>query len=480
MILLNIYHSWIAEKSGVRSKDPALFCFFMNPVALMLLIMLTLSSYGYCDDLIKATAIKTLTLKDSINTAIMNNRSIQIQEEQIDYARANVMYARSAFLPYLSAGYSYALNDAVPSFPTPNGARKDNGIYYGYNSNNLLSINAKETIYSGGANSAAYKQAKLNVKVADETVRSAKLDVEFECRRLFYGLLLGYETLRIAQDLVGQAQAHYEQTKMMFNQGTASKFDVLQSKVQISKLMPQLISAQNSIDLIMADFKKLLVIRMSEAVAIDGKLDYKLIEIREDAYRDEAYGRNPQMILKLLGIDINKWAIEYAKAGWLPQVTTTANYTFQSDDVGVLILPRQSNWNIGVQASMALFDGFATKAKVDQAKAMYNQSRLQKEDVSDQVAVDIKQACLNLKESKTLIDSQKDTIVEAEEALRLANVRFNNGVGINLDVLDAQTSLAQVEQNLAQGIYDYLMAKAQLNRVMGRQYSGEENHGAGY
>jgi outer membrane protein TolC len=219
---------------------------------------------------------------------------------------------------------------------------------------------------------------------------------------------------------------------------------------------------------------------MAESIAIDGKLDYKLIDITEDKYLQEAYSRNPQMILKLLGIDINKWAIEYAKAGWLPQVNATANYTFESDNVSVLILPRQSLWNVGVQASIALFDGFATKAKVDQARAQYNQARLQKEDIVDQIAVNIKQACLNLVESKTVIDSQKDTVVEATEALRLSNVRFDNGVGINLDVLDAQTSLAQVEQNLAQGIYDYLMAKAQLNRVMGRQYSGEENYGAGY
>ncbi|MBU1037940.1 MAG: TolC family protein, partial [Candidatus Omnitrophica bacterium] len=308
----------------------------------------------------------------------------------------------------------------------------------------------------------------------------AKLDVEFETKRLFYGLLLAYETLRIAQDLVAQASAHYEHTSAMFNQGTASKFDVLQSKVQVSKLMPQLINAQNAIDLIMADFKKLLVIRMSETIAIDGKLDYKLIEIKEDEFLREAYSRNPQMILKLLGVDINRWAIEYAKAGWLPQISAGANYTFQSDDISVLVLPRQSLWNVGVQATIAIFDGFATKAKVDQAKAQYNRARLAKEDVSDQVAVDIKQACLNLKESKTVIDSQKDSIVEAVEALRLANVRFDNGVGINLDVIDAQTSLAQVQQNLAQGIYDYIMAKAQVNKVMGRQYSGGGNYGAGY
>ncbi len=434
-----------------------------------------------CNEAGKPADVRTFTLKDSISTAIINNRSIQIQEEQVDYARAGIMFAKSAFLPQVGAGYGYTLNDAVPDLGQARpGDRKDPGIYYEFKNNNLITLSAKESIYNGGADIASFKQSRLGLKVEEETLRAAKLDIEFETRRLFYGLLLAYETLRIAQDLVKQADAHYEHTEAMFGQGTASKFDVLQSKVQVSKLMPQLISAQNAIDLIMADFKKLLVIRMSESIAIDGKLGYKLIEIEEGKFLLEAYNRNPQMILKLLGIDVNKWAIEYAKAGWLPQISAGVNYTFESDNAAVLINPRQSLWNVGVQASIALFDGFATKAKVDQAKAQYNQARLAKEDVSDQIAVDIKQACLSLKESKTVIDSQRDSIVEAVEALRLANVRFDNGVGINLDVLDAQTSLAQIEQNLAQGIYDYLMAKAQVNRVMGRQYSGGEDHGTGY
>lgn len=449
------------------------------PVTILLLSVV--SSRPYCEEVSKTVDIRTFTLKDSIHTAIMNNRSIQIQEEQVDYARAGIMYARSAFLPRVGLSYGYTLNESVPNIiQTAANSRKDPGVYLGYENNNLVTLSAQESIYNGGADIAGLKQSKLTLKVQEETLRAGKLDVEFETKRLFYGLLLGYETLRIAQELVDLARAHYEHTEAMFEQGTASKFDVLQSKVQVSKLMPQLINAQNAIDLIMADFKKLLVIRMSETVAVDGKLDYRLIAIEEDAFLREAYSRNPQIILKLLGIDVNRWGIEYAKAGWLPQISASANYTFQSDNASNMINSRHSLWNVGVQASIALFDGFSTKAKVDQARTQYNQARLAKDDVSDQVAVDIKQACLNLKESKTVIDSQRDSVIEAAEALRLANVRFDNGVGINLDVLDAQTSLAQVEQNLAQGIYDYLMAEAQLDRVMGRQYSGEENYGTGH
>lgn len=426
--------------------------------------------------LAKEDSARALTLKEAINIAFINNKSVQIQEQELEFAKADITYSRSQFLPQVSVGYSYTLNDAIPSYGvSPPNWRKDMGVFTGYKNDNAVTLSANESIYNGGANIAALAQSKLNLKVQQETLKATRLDVEFETKRLFYGMLLAYETLRIAEDLVSQAKAHYDQTNTMFGQGTASRFDVLQSKTHVSTLIPQLVNAQNAVDLIMAELKKEIGVDMASFIKIKGDLNkYSLVEIKEEEFLKEAYKSNPQMILKLLGIDINKWAIELAKAGWLPQISATANYMYRSSNLDNMINPRHDLWNVGIKASIALFDGFATKAKVDEAKARYSQATLQKADLVDQLVVDIKSACINLKQAKAIIDSQRDGIVEADEALRLANVRFDNGVGINLDVLDAQVSLAQVQQALEQGIYDYRMAKAQLDRLMGRQYQVED------
>ena len=439
----------------------------LAPFFLSLLSVLSVIC-AYCAE-ISEPAARSMTIKDAINTALMNNKSVQIQEEELIFSRANKLYANSLFLPQLTAAFGYTLNDAVLSSPQMPDSRKDPGIFTGYKNDNSATLSLDESIYNGGANIANLEQAKLQIKIQEETLRATKLEVGFETKRLFYGLLLAYETKRIAEDLVKQAQEHYDETKAMFGQGTASKFDVLQSKVQVSRLMPQLVNADNAIDLLMAEFKKLLSIDMRENIKADGKLNYTLIEIKEDGFLREAYRRNPQMILKLLGVSLNKWAIEFAKSGWLPQVSANASYAYSSNDLGDMINPRHDNWAVGVRASIALFDGFATKAKVDEAKARYNQANLQKEDTVEQIALDIKNACIDLRNAKAIIDSQADSIVEAKEALRLSEVRYVNGVGINLDIFDAEVALAQVEQALAQGIYDYIVASAELDRAMGKE-----------
>lgn len=427
----------------------------------------------------KPKNVYALSLEDTITIALKNNKDIQIQEQEVEYARANITAAMSRFLPAVSAGYDFTYTEAVYTTDSLPANRKDTRIFMGYKSSNELAFTGNQMIYDGGASIANLKQARINLKIQEETLRSRILEIEFEAKRLYYGLLLAYETLRITKYLVDQAQAHYENVKMRFEQGTSSKFDVLQSKVQVSLFIPQLVNAENSIELIAADIKKLLYINMQDDIEALGSLSYSPIEIKEMVFLNEAYSNNPQIKLKYLGVDLKKWAIEEAKSGWYPNINATANYNYQSDKVVDMINPRHDNYGAGISGTVSIFDGMSTKAKVDEAKARYTQAILGRENITEQIARDIKQGCLDMRESSAIILSQQDNLKEAKEALEISYISYDNGVGINLDVIDSQTALGQVEKNLASGMYDYLTARAYLDRTMGREYFAKISSGEG-
>lgn len=412
-----------------------------------------------------------LSLKDAVDIALINNKDIQIREEEIRAARSDVLGAKSGFLPKIDLNTGYTHNSSVIQLPPEAETQmdKDLGVYTGYQNDIKLGVSLNESIYNGGADFANLHQAKLRLRIQEESLMAMKLDVKYETKRLYYGLLLAYETERITSNLVNQAKAHYEDVRKKYEEGTSSRFDVLQSKVQVSKLIPQFVKAGNSVQLIEADLKKLLGLKMKDKIRPKDSLAYNLIEIREEEFLKYAYSNNPEMALKLMGVDVSKWSIELARAGNLPQVGANAGYNCRSDSLGDIFDSRHNIWNAGITVSINIFDGFSTKAKVDAAKAKYDQSNLEKEDLIDQIAVNIKSACLDLREAQEIIDSQKDNIEEAGEALRIAEISYDNGVGTNLDVLDAQVSLSQIEENLSEGIYDYLMAEAYLDRVMGRE-----------
>jgi outer membrane protein TolC len=406
---------------------------------------------------------KPLTLKDAILTAFENNKDIQMQEREIDAAKANILDANSRFLPKVNLEGSYTHNDKVLA----------ENIFSGYNNDNQLALTFTESIYSGGANMANFKQARIGLNIQGETLRAKKLDVEFEAKRLYYGLLFAYENERIAREALGQSQAHYADVKNKFSQGTASRFDVLQSGVQVSLLMPALVKANNDVKLIKAELNKLLGSKIDTGIETEERLGYTHFEIQEQEFLKVAYLNKPEMILKALGVDINKWSIQMAKSGYRPKIDAAASYSYRSNNLGNLISRKSNNWNAGFLLNVPIFEGFSTKAQVDAAKARYFESILDKENVSDQIAVDVRQACLNLKEAEAIINSQKDHVDEAREALKIAEVSYDNGVGTNLDVLDAQVSLSQIQTNLASGIYDYLMAEASLKRNMGESFITE-------
>jgi len=426
-------------------------------------------SKGSCEDPAGNIVILS-SLKDALIVGFKNNKIIQIQGKEVEAAKADILGARSEFLPSLDFDAGYTHNGAVLPQTSSTSSKKDPGIFTGYKNNNSTGLSLNQIVYNGGANVANLKEKQLAMSEQEETLRAVKLNVELETKRLYYGLLLAYETKAIAEDLVKQAQAHYEHVKKSFEQGTASRFDVLQSKVQVSLLMPELINAINTIDLIMAELNKTLGLKVQEIIEVQDELNYSPVEIKEGEFLRQAYLNKPEMIIQSLGIDINKWAIKFAKSGWLPQVNAGADYNYASNNLNNMFNSRHNNWNVGVALNFAIFDGFATKAKVEAARARYAQSLISKENVADEIAVSVRQACLDLRQAQAIIDSQKDNLEDAKEALMIAEVRFDNGVGINLDVLDAQVALAQVRQNLANGIYDYIMAKANLDRNMGVEY----------
>lgn len=430
---------------------------FKSVKVCLVVFILFISSAGYAGE-------SDFSLRESIIYAFQNNKDIQLQEKLISVARADIVGAKSNFLPKVNLNYSYTKREKVFA----------ESIFTGFKNDNDILLSLSQSIYNGGANFANLRQAELGLKVQAETLRAKKLDVEFEAKRLYYGLLLALETRRIAQELLDQAKQHYKKVEEGYKHGTASRFDLLQSKVQVSLLVPQLVSAKNDVEYIKSQLNKLLGRKIILDFQPKERLEYAPIEVSEEEFLKTAYLNKPEVVLQQLGVDISKWSIAMAKAGYRPDIGIFAGLEYRSNNTGDIINSRHRAWNSGISVSVPVFEGFSTRAKVDAAKAQYAYSLLNKENLFDQIAVDVRKSCLDLGKALTVINSQKDNVSEAWEALRIAEVSFSNGVGINLDVLDAQTSLAQIQNNLAQGIYDYLMALASIDRNTAKSYLKEE------
>lgn len=417
----------------------------------------------------------SLSLAQAVERAGRSNNPIQIQRKAVDAARSRVTEVRSGFFPQVNGQAGYTRNGAELTFPALSGQQsssKDIGLFTGYVNNNQASLSAAQPIYTGGALTAALRGAQTQLAIEEQTLRAVLQDTGFETRRLYFGLLLAQETELIARDLLDQARKHAQEVRQRFAQGQASRFDVLQSEVQAARLEPDVISAGNEVELAAAQLKKLLAVPQETGVRLTDILDYKPTRVDERQFLARAYLKRPEMRLRDLGVDLSEWQVRLERAGWSPQVAASASALFRSNNPSTMFDSRHSNWNAGISVSMPVFEGFSTRARVQQAKARYEQAAYSRRDLVQQIAVDIRQACLDLDRASAVIASQKESVGLAAEALRIAEVRFANGQGTNLDVLDAQVSLSQIRTTLSQAVYDYLMAQAFLERSMGQLGEG--------
>ena len=158
-----------------------------------------------------------------------------------------------------------------------------------------------------------------------------------------------------------------------------------------------------------------------------------------------------------------------ARSGYKPTVSVFGGYTWNNsqftdpEDLGWTL----HGWNAGAEFTWDIFDGMLTRGKVIQARALYEKSRTDMEDMGRQIELEVRTAYSQFIEAQEVLDSQKTVQAEAEEALREAEARAEAGTGTQLDVLDAQTSLTQARTTEIQALHDYAVARAKLERAIG-------------
>src|SRR6185369_629712 len=157
-----------------------------------------------------------------------------------------------------------------------------------------------------------------------------------------------------------------------------------------------------------------------------------------------------------------------AKAGYKPSVELFAGYGARSSQFSSDLTDELHGWLAGAQLSWNVFDGDATKGRVQQATALHKKSAEEIEDTSRRIELAVRTAYSSFIEAREVLESQKKVQEQAEEALRLANARSDAGTGTQLDVLNAQTALTEARTTQAQAAHDFAVARTRLERAMGQ------------
>jgi len=289
-------------------------------------------------------------------------------------------------------------------------------------------------------------------------------------KKTFYTILLTEEAKRVAEITLKQAEAHYDNVKKLHSQGLSSEFDLLRAEVNASNYKPALIQAENNLELAYNSLKNILGIDINQEIEVEGSYAYEPLDddvIKEN--NNKAFQKRADLKQLEFQTQMQELNIKIERANWYPNFYLTGGLQFQGQSDKFYLKKNQRAFSLsaGIQMQVSIFDGLRTYAKVEQAEADYQKLEYQRMKLVEGINMEIKQAVLKMKEAKQMVDTQAKNVIQAEKALKIAEVRYNSGIGTQLELFDAQLALERAQMGHIQGIYDYLVAKTDWEKAVG-------------
>ena len=398
-----------------------------------------------------------LTLDEAVALALENNYDIRIATQAIGAATASVSEAQAARRVQLGLQANYSRLGPQVSFdiPTPTGTES---IEVGPEEVWDYGLSLYKSLYSAGRNQALVRLSTLNVDISELQAAIARRQVELATTQTFLSVIQAQQLAQVARQTVASATDHWRLAQAHFEAGAAPKFDVLRAEVDIANARQDLIAAENGIQLTKTALKQILALELTTPLELVAPPEPVPISVRLSDCIDLARQRRQEILAARKSVQLFQVQGRLAAAQRGINLDLVGGYQRKS----ATGFSADYNWNVTLSLSKPIIDGGAASAKEQQAYHRREQARLAVEQLEQQVAAQVQDAYLKLQEAKSRLHATAKTVQQAEEALRLAQVRYSAGVGRALEVTDARVALTAARTNHVNVLYGYQIAEAQL------------------
>lgn len=428
-------------------------------------LALTAALSVLCSQSVFAATLE-LDLEETIQRALLTNPNVKIAEYNRKAAKADYSAAKSArgisiSLSHESGRGGYADNHILRDAA---GRILSNDKQIGNTHSN--SITASLPIFTGGELQGQIGQAKANYRSMLSAEEQAYNEMKETATTGYFNMLNATNMKALRQESVDRLQAHLDNVIAQYNVGIVARADVLRSEVELANAQQNYITASNQYDVAEATLNNIIGTPLGTTLLLKDRLQYEPYE--NDMAYCLAYSEQhrPELKQAEYAIDSAEAALVVARSGHMPKVYANASNNWGgngSDWPG----DDDENWSVGVTASMNVFDSGVTWSKIHAAQENLAKAKESQRQIKDNVELEVRTDYLNLREAEKRITTTQVAVASAEEDYHIAVVRYQAGVGTNIDVMDAQEALTQAKTNYYQALYNYNTSKAALNTSMG-------------
>lgn len=431
-----------------------------------------------------------LTLQEAIDLALSENPTIKVADlevERYDYVRKEML---GNLYPSLSASgtYTYAVVKSEIS----------KGLSFG--ADNTIAAAAEVGLpLVVPAVWRSIKMTKVQMENAVELARASRIDMVNAVKKAYYNILLAEQSLAVLRSSEATVSKTVEDTRVQYEHGLASEYNLLTAEVQLSNLQPSIIQTANSIDVAKRLLKMYLSLPENIDIALVGTLDDfrdAILNGGEELSTDVSENST----LKQLDIqaELLRQNLKLTQTSRMPTLAAFGQFAYSGNDMqrpdfsammgggatggttgstgnaGTAEAVKKSFYwqhpiSIGVSLSVPIFSGFKNTNKVRQVRNQIRQLELQRDYVAKSTDVQVRSSINNLLTAREKMFANEKTVAQAQKAYDISNTRYKAGAGTILELNTAELSLTQAKLNYSQAIYDYISAKADYDQIVGKE-----------
>lgn len=430
-------------------------------------VMALLTLFAFTANAQEAAPTMHLTLDKAIELALSENPTMKVAEKEIELKEVSKTEAWQNLLPTVSLNGSVTYNIKVAEIKTSMGSFKM-GMDDSNTWNGALQVSLP--LYAP----AVYQTMNLtksDLQLAVEKSRGSKIDLVNQVTKAYYQLMLAQDSYNVLNENYKLAETNFNIVNAMYQQGRVSEYDKISAEVQKSSAWPSVVSGKNAVELAKLQLKVLMGITADIDLVIDDSLKNHEAEMSTVASSEIDLSNNSSLRqIDMQGELLSKQR-KLMKTSYLPTLAIAGSYQYQSMS-NTNWEVHNFNWSNASSLTLSLSIPIFKASNQTQLKSnKIQQYQLAETRINTERMLNMQAQSYidNMSKSAEQLESNKTAVELAEKGLEISQKRYDVGRGTILELTNSQVSLTNVKLSYNNTIYDYLVAKSELNKVLGKE-----------
>jgi outer membrane protein len=402
-----------------------------------------------------------VTLDEAITRALQHSASLTQRAGAVRAAESGERTAFGAFLPSISLSSGASVSSTERFNPQTNTTVSGSSDSYS------AVLSASVDLFTAGRRGAQLNQARAVTDAAEASLLEQRFAVTLIVKRVFFDVLRAEETVRVAEARIERAEQGLAAAETRLRVGGATRSDELRARLELNQARQSLLQAEAQ--------RRSASFALGSVVGIEGAVGARLDEALEpralDHTPDElvmfALANAPALTAAQANVLANEAGVRVSRTQYFPSLRLTSGYDWFNQNAS--FDGGRTSWNFRVGLSYPIFNGFVREDAVERANVQARNARAQLDETRRQVRADAERVLAALDVAEQQITLAAEAVVVAEEDLRVQQERYRLGASTILDQVISQTALAEAELGLIAARYDYQLARAELEALVGRE-----------